>query len=614
MHRDLPRHAAVHILIALLFTPAFACDQSQTEAPQDDVTLPDVSEETPSDASTDSGTSLQVRLPVDALILSTIEFDSIEPDVFEGRIGLTEPLDGQLVSGVVAIRASIAEGEDSPVGVRFFAGTRELRFDTAAPFNAVWPSPNDESVEEELRAQAEWSDGSVAEDSVTVRVDPTPPALSIIRPFANSTVSRVLPVHVEVSDRSETAIVIEIDGTELLREQGSRLQTDVSVSGLTSGRHVLSITAIDEAANETSAELDFYLCSGGFVGCDGACQSPEYFQGMNNCGACSQQCTYSAQLCASNGTCDCAVGFRLCDGVCTPERGNPSHCGECGNACPSGTACVDDACSPMSSDMVYVPPGSFQMGSPEFEPARIATETLVPVTLSRGFLMDRTEVTQGMWTSEIGSNPSFYPECGDDCPIDSMTWWSVISYANARSVRDGFPPCYELVDCNEESPASRLECSEVVVLTPSGSVLDCEGYRLPTEAEWEYAYRAGTSTGYYSGEVQGGGCEPYRPLDEIAWYCATTDSRPHPVAQKVPNAWGLYDMAGNAFEWTWSFYGRIPDGPLVDWEGPSSGGDRTMRGGSFNEMAGRQRAATRLSENPAGGRRWLGFRLVRSLP
>jgi formylglycine-generating enzyme required for sulfatase activity len=195
-----------------------------------------------------------------------------------------------------------------------------------------------------------------------------------------------------------------------------------------------------------------------------------------------------------------------------------------------------------------------------------------------------------------------------------MTWWSVLSYANARSVRDGFPPCYELVDCNDESPASRLECAAVNVLTPSGSVLDCEGYRLPTEAEWEYAYRAGTSTGYYSGEVQGGGCDPYRPLDEIAWYCATTDSRPHPVAQKVPNAWGLYDMAGNAFEWTWSLYGRIPDGPLVDWEGPASGGDRTMRGGSFNEMAGRQRAATRLSENPAGGRRWLGFRLVRSLP
>ena len=214
-------------------------------------------------------------------------------------------------------------------------------------------------------------------------------------------------------------------------------------------------------------------------------------------------------------------------------------------------------------EFVWVPPGQFQMGSTSSE-ADDDEQPVTQVRISRGFWMGKYEVTQAQWEAVMGSNPSSITNCGGDCPVEEVSWEDVQEFIGKLNARSGGRP-----------------------------------YRLPTEAEWEYAARAGTTE------------ERYGDLDEIAWYVSNSGGTPHRVGEKAANAWGLHDMLGNVWEWVQDWYGSYPGGSVTDPTGPGSGSFRVFRGGSWLDGARFSRSAYRIGWRP--GLRYfdLGFRLLR---
>jgi formylglycine-generating enzyme required for sulfatase activity/endonuclease/exonuclease/phosphatase family metal-dependent hydrolase/glycerophosphoryl diester phosphodiesterase len=274
-----------------------------------------------------------------------------------------------------------------------------------------------------------------------------------------------------------------------------------------------------------------------------------------------------------------------------------------------GPACGTGLC-PVG--FVPVPAGKFDMGSPEGEPGRGIDETPVhTVTITRSFCLKATEVTQAEWKALMGNNPSSFTDCGQTCPVEQVNWFDALAYCNALSVKEGLPPCYDLVDCTG-TPGDRYMCSGVRFVG-----LDCTGYRLPTEAEWEYAARAGTTGSTYAGTIDEAhlACEvPNRVLDDIAWTCGTVWTSTKPVALKQPNALGLYDMLGNVWEWVWDRYGSMSANSDTDPTGPKIGLWRVFRGGAWNTEARYNRAAARYHNEPGAVANDLGFRPARTIP
>ncbi|MBU0550719.1 formylglycine-generating enzyme family protein [Myxococcota bacterium] len=212
------------------------------------------------------------------------------------------------------------------------------------------------------------------------------------------------------------------------------------------------------------------------------------------------------------------------------------------------------------------------------------------VTLSRPFLMMTTPVTQWQWRQVMGNNPSHFSDKPDSeqRPVENVGWFDVMAFCNALSKREGgMREAYQQVG----DKWRRID--------------GADGYRLPTEAEWEYACRAGTKTAYWSGENEG-------DLARVGWYDENSDGQTHPVGEKNANPYGLFDMHGNVLEWVEDWYGDYPIGDVTDPKGPSKGSGRVMRGGSWYYGAFYARAANRLNALPSYRNRDLGFRLVRT--
>lgn len=273
---------------------------------------------------------------------------------------------------------------------------------------------------------------------------------------------------------------------------------------------------------------------------------------------------------------------------------------------------VSAACSDSSKSdtyiMVFIPAGSFWMGSPDTEPGRGSDETLHYVNITNDFYMDSTEVTQKSFNDLMGYNPSYFPSCGDDCPVEQVSWHEALAYANERSKVDSLEECF---DCTGTAPD--FECT---LKTKFAKPQDCKGYRLPTESEWEYAARAGSDTAFYNGDITETGCEMDANLDAIGWYCGNKEDTTHPVGGKIANSFGLFDMSGNVWEWTMDWYGDYPTGtevsPDVDPTGLESGSGRVERGGSWSYHADGCRSAYRSFYTPSYRIIGLGFRLTRT--
>ncbi|MCX5825736.1 MAG: formylglycine-generating enzyme family protein [Deltaproteobacteria bacterium] len=231
-------------------------------------------------------------------------------------------------------------------------------------------------------------------------------------------------------------------------------------------------------------------------------------------------------------------------------------------------------CQILNAKFVLIPAGMFMMGSPEDEPWRAGNETLRQVTISKPFYLQTTPVTQGQWEKVMGENPLWVT--GDDnFPVEKVSWNDVQKFIRKINEMEG-----------------------------------TEKYRLPTEAEWEYACRAGSTTAYCFGD------DPGR-LNEYAWYADNSGDKTHPVGRKKPNDWGLYDMHGNVGEWVQDRYDDDdwdypPSGLVTDPPGPSSGSSRALRGGSGHSYAGVCRSANRDITFPDRRVDYLGFRLLRT--
>jgi len=263
----------------------------------------------------------------------------------------------------------------------------------------------------------------------------------------------------------------------------------------------------------------------------------------------------------------------------------------------------------LASGLVQIPGETFTMG-----PDISNYDAEFNVTLS-AFKMSKYAVTQDLYQAVMGNNPSYFnggptgveddlprePAEGETQgrrPVETVTWFDAVEFCNKLSTREGFTPVYTIT---ERTPATGYPITAAAVTAD----WTASGYRLPTEAQWEYACRAGTTTNWYFGDDE-------TKLEEHAWYITNANYMTHEVGKKTPNAYSLYDMLGNVWEWCWDWMGEYPTTAKTDYTGAESGTFRTRRGGGWlSNDTSYTHSAFRSNGNPVSGDDGIGFRVVR---
>ena len=236
---------------------------------------------------------------------------------------------------------------------------------------------------------------------------------------------------------------------------------------------------------------------------------------------------------------------------------------------------------PATGNMVWVEGGTFMMGSNTGD----SDEMPVHQVTVKGFYISKYQVTQAEWTAVMGTNPSNFK--GDTLPVEMVSWLEAIEFCNRLSQKEGLTPCYR-------GSGNNIICN-----------WNANGYRLPTEAEWEYAANGGSNVHAttYSGS---------NSIDAVAWYDKNSKNKTNPVGMKSANTLGLYDMSGNVWEWCWDWYGSYNSGAQTDPKGASLGSSRVVRGGSWQYSAWNVRSANRYFFLPSYHGSNVGLRIVRN--
>jgi sulfatase modifying factor 1 len=271
-------------------------------------------------------------------------------------------------------------------------------------------------------------------------------------------------------------------------------------------------------------------------------------------------------------------------------------------------------------ELVSIEVGEFQMGSPIHERDRRGDESLHRVRITTPFVLGAYEVTQDEYQQVMKSTPSWFASKGtgkdkvagqktDRFPVDTVTWFDAIEFCNRLSKLDGYEPYYKTTD------VKRIMDS---IKSAKVTIVGGNGYRLPTEAEWEYACRAGTTGVYHFGEATRPGLINCKPLLVASGYGSALKwpdlERITRVGSHDPNAWGLHDMHGNVGEWCWDRYDRqyYARSPRDDPAGPDEGNHRVLRGGSWLVSEGSCRSASRFFHTPDESNYTGGFRVART--
>lgn len=236
-----------------------------------------------------------------------------------------------------------------------------------------------------------------------------------------------------------------------------------------------------------------------------------------------------------------------------------------------------------AGEMVFIQGGTFQMGDRRGT-GETDEQPVHAVTLSN-FYLAKFEVTQKEWQEIMGNNPSTFK--GENLPVENVSWYAAVAFCNQLSENEGLTPCYQIDGTN-------VSCD-----------FTANGYRLPTEAEWEYAARGGQQekdTAYIGADKPG----------KVAWYVKNAAEKTHPVGKKSPNELGLFDLSGNVYEWTWNRWHRYKAEPVTNPVGPERGGHCMFRGGSWFSPVENLRVSFRNRDALDFKSSYLGLRLCRT--
>ncbi|MCL1993325.1 MAG: formylglycine-generating enzyme family protein [Spirochaetes bacterium] len=312
---------------------------------------------------------------------------------------------------------------------------------------------------------------------------------------------------------------------------------------------------------------------------------------MKICSSCNKELELESNFC------------NICGKEVTPQQGRQAG---------------ETTVSPAGIKTAWIPAGAFTMGSPADEPGRRLERenSQRQVTISSGFWLGVYPITQEEWERVMGAgaNPSSFndnPAAGEEQgrrPVEKVRWYDALVFANRLSIKEGFSPAYSISGSTNpddwgDVPEGNNSIWDAVKTLPGSS-----GWRLPTEAQWEYAARAGTATAFSNGAAD---WEDSPSIDGIGWFKFNSGGITHAVGLKQPNAWGLYDMHGNVSEWVWDLYDEYSSQAQTNPAGASSGSFRVIRGGSWFGGAKNARSANRNSDGPSFRDSLLGLRLVR---